>query len=159
MADSFHVHGAAEQDAGDIAAMVGELLAEIMRTTGTPAFNFNHEETVSRLRQFLRRERYFAFVAREGDGAAAGFVTLCESCALYAEGVFGTIPEFYVRPACRSLGIGSRLAARAKSFARSRGWKRLEVTTPPLPQFDRTLAFYQREGFTISGGRKLKVLL
>jgi hypothetical protein len=28
-----------------------------------------------------------------------------------------------------------------------------------LPQFDRTLAFYEREGFAISGGRKLKVSL
>jgi hypothetical protein len=40
-----------------------------------------------------------------------------------------------------------------------RGWRRLEVTTHPLPQFDRTLAFYQREGFGLSGGRKLKLEL
>jgi len=39
------------------------------------------------------------------------------------------------------------------------GWKRLEVTTPPLPQFDNTLAFYEREGFAITGGRKLKLAL
>ena len=32
----------------------------------------------------------------------------------------------------------------------------LEVRTLPLPEFDRTLAFYQRAGFSISGGRKLK---
>jgi hypothetical protein len=35
----------------------------------------------------------------------------------------------------------------------------LEVTTPPLPQFDIALAFYERESFEITGGRKLKVLL
>jgi len=45
--------------------------------------------------------------------------------------------------------------AQAKSFGLSRGWIRLEVTTPPLRQFDRTLAFYEREGFAISGRRKL----
>jgi hypothetical protein len=44
-------------------------------------------------------------------------------------------------------------------FGKARGWKRLEVTTPPLPQFEKTLAFYEREGFAITGGRKLKVLL
>lgn len=43
-----------------------------------------------------------------------------------------------------------------KNFGDVRGWKRLEVTTQPLPQFDETLSFYEREGFEISGGRKLK---
>jgi hypothetical protein len=49
--------------------------------------------------------------------------------------------------------------SQAKAFGSSRGWKRLEVTTPPLPQFDKTLSFYERVGFEITGGRKLKVLL
>ncbi len=51
------------------------------------------------------------------------------------------------------------LLAKAKRIARSKGWTRLEVTTPPLPQFDRTLAFYERQGFSISGGRKMKIEL
>jgi hypothetical protein len=55
--------------------------------------------------------------------------------------------------------VGFRLVSGAKKFGVSRGWKRLEVTTPPLPQFDRTLEFYDREGFVITGGRKLKVAL
>jgi GNAT superfamily N-acetyltransferase len=80
-----------------------------------------------------------------------------QSYALYTEGVYGTIPEFYVRPSHRSRGIGTALLAESKKVGQARGWRRLEVTTPPLPQFDRTLVFYQRQGFTISGGRKLKV--
>ena len=56
-------------------------------------------------------------------------------------------------------GVGAALLAQARRLGQSRGWRRLEVTTPPLPQFDRTLAFYQREGFSISGGRKLKLEL
>lgn len=31
--------------------------------------------------------------------------------------------------------------------------------TSTLPQFNKTLAFYQREGFAVTGGRKLKILL
>lgn len=31
--------------------------------------------------------------------------------------------------------------------------------TPPLPHFDKTLAFYEREGFAVTGGRKLKATL
>jgi hypothetical protein len=43
------------------------------------------------------------------------------------------------------------------AFGFDPNWTRLEVTTPPLPQFDRALAFYQRGGFGISGVRKMKV--
>jgi GNAT superfamily N-acetyltransferase len=79
--------------------------------------------------------------------------------SLYAEGVYGTIPEFYVRPSHRSQGIGTALIDQSKMVGAARGWRCLEVTTPPLPQFDRTLAFYQRHGFRILGGRKMKLEL
>lgn len=159
MPTNITIHGARADDAADIAAMVGELLGEIMDAIGERAFNFDLAATTARLADFLSREKYVVFVARGADGEAVGFVSLYESCALYAEGVFGTIPEFYVRPAFRSAGVGRRLAERVKAFGRSRGWTRLEVTTPPLPQFERTLRFYQREGFTVTGGRKLKTAL
>lgn len=146
-------------DAPEIAAMVGELLMEIMAAIGAQAFNFDLAETTARLEDFIRREKYFVFVARDDGGAALGFIALYESHALYAEGSFGTIPELYVRPAHRSRKLGLRLLEQARAFGESRGWKRLEVTTPPLPQFDQTLAFYEREGFAITGGRKLKVAL
>ena len=145
-------------DSHEIAVMVGELLSEIMNTIGVQTFNFDLEETTDRLRDFINREKYFVFVAREGK-KAVGFLALYESHALYAEGTFGTIPKLYVRPEYRSNNVGFRLVSQAKSFGASRGWKRLEVTTPPLPQFDKTLAFYEREGFAIAGGRKLKVAL
>jgi GNAT superfamily N-acetyltransferase len=99
-------------------------------------------------------------LAREGvQPEPLGFLALYESFALYTEGAYGTIPEFYIRPAHRSKGIGAALMGEARRLGQSRGWRRLEVTTPPLPQFDRTMAFYQREGFSISGGRKLKLEL
>ena len=139
--------------------MVGELLAEIMSAIGVQAFHFDLAETISRLTDFLDQEKYFVFVARASGGNPAGFIALYESYALYAEGAFGTIPELYVRPHYRANELGLHLVSQAKSFGASRGWSRLEVTTPPLPQFDRTLAFYEREGFSISGGRKLKVSL
>jgi GNAT superfamily N-acetyltransferase len=78
---------------------------------------------------------------------------------LYTEGAFGTIPEFFVRPVNRSKGIGAALLTEVKRVGSTKGWRRLEVTTPPLPQFERTLAFYERQGFSISGGRKMKVEL
>lgn len=159
MSAEFTIQQAIASDAQEVAVMVGELLTEIMNAIGVQAFNFDLAETTSRLKDFIDREKYFVFVARSGSGSSAGFIALYESYALYAEGAFGTIPELYVRPEHRAKELGLHLVSQAKSFGASRGWTRLEVTTPPLPQFDRTLAFYEREGFAISGGRKLKVSL
>lgn len=153
------IQRAVENDSAELAVMVGELLAEIMSVIGIQAFNFDLSETTDRLKDFLNREKYFVFIARDNGEKPAGFIALYESYALYAEGAFGTIPELYVRPEFRSNELGLRLVSHAKDFGASRGWSRLEVTTPPLPQFDRTLAFYEREGFSITGGRKLKVAL
>ena len=152
------IHLARPEDAGVIAAMVGELLQEIMSAVREKAFNFDHHDTEARARAWLRDGFYLVLLAKQGQ-VAVGFLALYESYALYTEGAYGTIPEFYVRPAHRSRGIGTALIAESKRLGQAKGWRRLEVTTPPLPEFDRTLAFYQRQGFAISGGRKLKVLL
>lgn len=145
-------------DAAVLAALAGELLQEIMDATGGADFHFDLEEAQARAEDFLRRKVYFAFIAWEG-AQAAGLICLYESRALYAEGDFGTIAELYVRPAWRSQGIGASLLDAARQFGASRAWKRLEVTTPPLPLFQRTLEFYQGHGFAVAGGRKLKSLL
>ncbi len=159
MKTDFTIQRAETSDSPELAIMVGELLAEIMSAIGIQAFNFDLAETTDRLTDFLSRETYFVFIARADGGKPAGFIALYESHALYAEGAFGTIPELYVRPEFRSNRLGLCLVSEVKGFGASRGWRRLEVTTPPLPQFDRTLAFYEREGFSITGGRKLKVVL
>ncbi|MFZ2171133.1 MAG: GNAT family N-acetyltransferase [Methylococcaceae bacterium] len=130
-----------------------------MSVIGIQAFDFSLDDTALRLNNFLGREKYFVFVARDVASSPIGFVALYESHALYAEGDFGTISEFYVRLAYRSLGYGATLAEQAKYFGRTRGWKRLEVTTPPLPQFDKTLEFYQREGFIITGWPQVEAVL
>jgi GNAT superfamily N-acetyltransferase len=159
MTANITIQRATINDAHEVAVMVGELLSEIMSTIGIQAFNFSLDETTARLKNFIDREKYFVFVAQSENAGLVGFIALYESHALYAEGAFGTIPELFVRPGFRSQNVGLRLVEQAKTFGNSRGWKRLEVTTPPLPQFDKTLAFYEREGFTITGGRKLKAVL
>lgn len=153
------IRRAGAADSRDISLMVGELLNEIMSAVGVQAFNFNVDETNARLKDYIRLEKYFVFLALDATGGAVGFIALSENHALYAEGLYGIIPEFYVRADCRSQNVGAELLVQAKIFAKSRGWRRLEVTTPPLPQFDKSLAFYEREGFAIAGGRKLRMLL
>ncbi|MDD5160469.1 MAG: GNAT family N-acetyltransferase [Sulfuricurvum sp.] len=143
-----------------IAILVGELLQEIMDRIGIDVFHFDLEETKERLVDFIESEKNFVFIAiDELSNQIIGFVSSYEGYALYAEGAFGTMAELYVKPSYRSQGIGKMLIQALKDYGDQRGWKRLEVTTPPLPQFDATLSFYEREGFEISGGRKLKRVL
>ena len=157
---NLRIDHAQPSDASIIAQMVGELLREIMAMVGTKAFGFHQEETEARARSWIADGKYSVLLARDGvQSEPLGFLALYESFALYTEGAYGTIPEFYVRPPHRSMGVGAALMEQARSLGQSRGWRRLEVTTPPLPQFDRTLDFYEREGFSISGGRKLKLEL
>ncbi len=155
--NSFEVGQALPADAEDIARLIGLLLDEIMEVMGERVFSFDVAQSSSQLCQFIHVGQYVAFVARENGGRMIGVVTLSESCALYAGGPFGIIPEFYVVPEWRSHGVGALLVAAAEVHARSRGWRRLEVTTPPLPQFERTLSFYEHQGFSVTGGRKLKL--
>lgn len=155
---TIRIHPALPQDADVIAAMVGELLDEISAAVGDKVFRFDSCDTEVRARTWLSEGSYMVLLARDGE-ALVGFLALYQSYALYTEGVYDTIPEFYVRPSHRSRGIGAALIAESKKIGQARGWRRLEVTTPPLPQFDRTLAFYQHQGFAISGGRKLKLEL
>ncbi len=153
-----HIATAQSVNAPIIAKLVGDLLQEIMTTINTPAFGFSLGETEARARTWLEDGSYTVLLARDGE-RVAGFIALSECRALYAEGRFGIIPELYVCPDRRSQGVGRLLVMEATRVARSNGWARLEVTTPPLPQFDRTLAFYERQGFSRSGGRKMKLSL
>lgn len=141
-----------------VTQMVGELLHEIMRAIDSPVFDFCHDSTANRLSTFIADGIYDGFVAFDNDDAV-GFATTYQSHSLYGNGAYGTIPELYVRELHRSLGIGNQLLAALLDLACERGWTMLEVTTPPLPSFDRTLAFYERAGFTVTGGRKLKCKL
>jgi GNAT superfamily N-acetyltransferase len=153
-----HISRAQPGDAPTIARLVKELLHEIEAVIGSHLFPFDEAGTETRAATWLGNGSYTVFLAYADDRhEVLGFLALYESFGLYADGAFGTIPELYVRPAFRSQGVGTRLLAEAKGFAASRQWTRLEVTTPPLPQFDRTLAFYERHKFRISGGRKLKM--
>jgi len=146
---------ATSQDCHELSIMTGELLQEIMDRINIKVFKFNKDETEQRARDLISANKYFVFVALR-DNEYVGFVSIYESYALYAEGAYGTIPELYVRATHRSLRTGEMLLKAVKEFANTKGWERLEVTTPPLPEFDRTLSFYEKNGFEISGGRKLK---
>ncbi len=147
-------------DAEAIARLALALTDEIISRTGARHFNVELAGTAALCRRYLTSGVYTVLLARdEAGGEAIGFAALCESHALYTEGAFGIIQEFYVVPDRRSGGAGAALLEKAQQIARTRGWRRLELCTPPLPEFERTLAFYQRHGFEVTGGRKMKRLI
>ena len=101
-------------------------------------------------------DRHSTLLAMDEE-EAVGVITLAESISLYAGGHIGVINELYVVPEYRSEGVGKILLDAAKDLGEERGWVRLEVTTPG-DEYERTLRFYEREGF-ISIGPRYKYLI
>lgn len=159
MTSNLIIQRAAIDHTHEVVALVGELFREINIAIGMDAFNFDHGEASLRFKEFIDQGKYTVFIACGQDASSIGLVSFYESYALSAGGVFGTLAELYVRPAYRSQRVGHHLIEHVKAFGQSCHWTLLQVTTPPLPQFDRSLAFYEREGFMVTGGKKLQVLL
>lgn len=153
--DSLIFERAKIKDSLEISHLVGKLLNEIMSKIGINVFNFSLEETDVRLKDFIENEKNYIFIAKI-ENKIIGFISAYEGYALYTQGAFGTISELYVEPEYRSKGIGKELIVKLKELAIHRKWSRFEVTTPPLPEFEKTLNFYEEDGFSITGGRKLK---
>ncbi len=97
-------------------------------------------------------DRHSTLLALDDDGDVVGVITVVETIALYAGGAIGVINELYVVPSYRSEGVGKMLLDFCKQVGEDRGWMRLEVTTPG-DEYDKTLHFYEREGFVKIGPR------
>jgi GNAT superfamily N-acetyltransferase len=102
--------------------------------------------------------RVTVFIAFSESMEGLGIITLAENFAIYAGGKYGIINELYVEPNSRNRQVGKMLVETAKAFARTKGWKRLDVTAPPGERWQRTVNFYLREGF-VHTGPKLKFML
>ena len=147
-------------DSNEVAAMVKELTDEIVSTVGGKHFNIDVDETAERCGAFISEGRYSIFLAVDGESSEKiGFLSLTESNALYAEGAFGIVQELYVKKPFRSRGAGHKLIDAAVREGRSRGWKRIELCTPPVPHFEGTVRFYEGHNFEVTGGKKMKLIL
>lgn len=155
---TIEVRQATVHDAGIVGTMAVALTEEISAELGAAHFDLDTQATIGLCRELLQEGRYAAFIAFAGP-EAVGFVGLSEGRALYANGMLITMQEFFVAPAWRSQAVGAALIGAAMRHARASGCKRVEVCTPPLPQFARSLAFYERHGFEVTGGRKLRRLV
>jgi GNAT superfamily N-acetyltransferase len=96
-------------------------------------------------------DRWSAFLARTPDGRSVGVATVMETFALYAGGDYGVIDEMYVDPEHRSRGIGRLIIDAIKEHGRRRGWLRVDVTAPPDRRWERSVKFYESQGFVFTG--------
>lgn len=146
---------ATDSDAEVIARFVIKLTEEICLKTNAKFFSINLAETIERCRKLISDKNYGAIIGCMADQPIA-MSTFTESYALYAGGKIGIIPEFYVEPIHRSSGVGAKLISSVKDYGRHQGWSCIELCTPPLPEFERTLTFYQNNGLMAVGGRKMR---
>lgn len=141
------IRRAGAADAGTVCRFVDALLVELSGAAS------RHDERLRTATELLAaNDRVFGFLAIAED-APVGVLMLAESAAIYAGGAFGVITELYVVPEQRSTGVASRLVAAAAAFGRARSWRQLEVGAPRQPAWERSVRFYQREGFTEVGPR------
>ncbi len=152
------IRSAHPKDAETISGFVTALTQEICAAMNSRYFNLDLEETTALCRTLMEQNRYvalLAFVQNEPVGVA----TLTEGCALYVGGALATVQEVYVLPQRRSHGVGAALMASIHEMGITRQWKAIDLTTPPLPEFERSVKFYEGQGFRVVGGRKMRINL
>jgi len=152
---NYHFRMATLADAEVIAKMVISLTDEISKRTGTLHFEISLADTTDRTLALIGAGAYGAVIG-ESQGVPFAVATFTESYALYAAGKVGIIPEFYVSLEHRSQGVGALLLDQVRDHGLRAGWACIELCTPPLPEFERTLKFYQGNGMEPVGGRKMR---
>ncbi|MCJ8319813.1 MAG: GNAT family N-acetyltransferase [Colwellia sp.] len=145
-------------DSETIASFVVKLTNEICQLTKTKHFELDLDSTALRCRELINDGHYSAIIG-EYENRAIAVVTMTETYALYAGGKIGVIQEFYVTPEFRASGVGSMLIEQVQIYAEQHKWSCIELCTPPLPEFERTLSFYQKNGLIAVGGRKMRQTL
>ena len=128
-----------------VAALLSRLFEEVEH-------DLDFEEIAEIFADLDADDHHSTLLAQNEAGETVGLITLVESLSLSAGGRYGVINELYVTPEYRSEGVGRMLLDFAKMISEERAWTRIEVTTPG-DSFDRTLQFYEREGFWRIGPR------
>jgi len=143
------------EDSEAIGSLVVELTNEICELTKAQHFNINLNSTIERCRELIRDGHYAAIIGGY-ENMPVAVVTFTEIYALYAGGKIGVIQEFYISLEHRGSGVGSSLIEQVKKYGKQQDWSCIELCIPPLPEFERILNFYQKNGLTPVGGRKMR---
>ncbi|MCG7537391.1 GNAT family N-acetyltransferase [Pseudoalteromonas sp. OOF1S-7] len=154
----FEFREAKPEDSAIISTLVVALTTEICEKTKAQHFNIDLRETSQRCRKLIIDGKYSAIIGMHEHHPVA-IATITETYALYAGGKIGVIQEFYVVPEFRKAGLGAKLLEQVNRYGKEHEWSCIELCTPPLPEFERTLKFYQKNGLIAVGGRKMRQVL
>jgi GNAT superfamily N-acetyltransferase len=146
---------ATPQDSDAIGALVVKLTNEISERTNAQHFDIDLNSTTQRCHELISDGRY-ACILGFHESTPVAVATISETYALYAAGKIGVVQEFYVLPKYRSAGLGAMLIEKVQDYGKQQNWSCMELCTPPLPEFERTITFYQENGLKPVGGRKMR---
>lgn len=150
---TIQIRRAALKDADLISNLVHKLLQEYIKQGAN--FETRHEVLEEVSRELIQRENFTAFLAFEARSEKAiGLITITQGTAIYNLGDFGLITELYVDEEYRNHRIGKRLLEKAVTFAKEKGWKKVEASAPGKGNVDSIIRFYTENGF-IEKGPKL----
>ena len=141
-----------------VATLAFALTEEICERTNAKYFRIDLAGTIQRCDELMSQGLYAAILGWSQD-LPVGVATLTETYALYAGGKVGIIQEFYVVPELRSSSVGASLLGAVREYGETRNWSCIELCTPPLPEFERTIRFYMANGLNPVGGRKMRQML
>ena len=139
----------------------GAGIAELLSLFGDEIYDISGG-VINRDKELIRElfeknlNRKFRIKLYEESGEIIGFIAFYDSFSLYAKGSFITVSELYVKKGYRSKGVGKKLLGSIIALAKEKNCPIIELTTPPLPEFQRSLDFYLKNGFEVTGGRKVK---
>jgi GNAT superfamily N-acetyltransferase len=138
-----------------IGSLVVQLTQEICERTDVQHFDIDLDGTIQRCEELLTAG-YYAAIIGWSESIPVAVATITDTYALYAGGKIGVIQEFYVIPEFRCSGVGAMLIEQVRAYGEKRDWSCIELCTPPLPEFERTLSFYQHNGLVPVGGCKMR---
>lgn len=144
---------ATQKDAKEIAELLSVFGDEIFTLTGA---EINTDKKLIQNLFDTNLDKDFRAFIYEIESRVIGFITYSDMFSLYAKGHYIVITELYVDAKYRSQSIGRQLLETVKDIAKKENKTRIELTTPPLPTFERSLNFYLNNGFDVTGGKKVK---
>lgn len=147
------IRKAYKKDAQAVAKLLSQLGCEIKEKTG--AIINTDKALITTLFKNNLNTKFQGFVYEE-DKKIKGVILFYYSFSLYAKGEFLTVTELFVQKEYRKQGVGKKLLDSIIDTIKNRSITRIELTTPPLPEFQKTLEFYLNSGFEITGGKKVK---
>ena len=136
------------------AADVPQLLALVRRYwefEGIGGFSALRVEIV--LQELLATAARGAIFVADEQGMLLGYLAVVLVTSIEHQGLMGEIDEFYLLPAARSRGIGTRLLATAEAALAHRGCLRLQLQLGAANAL--ASDFYRRHGYAARAGYQL----